>query len=105
VAPNFRQQPGPIHPATGLDPHMLGDFTTELEQVAGFTDPQVRSYDWSAEYTTAEYLELMQTHSDHILLAEGELAALLEAVAEVLEAGGGRLRLEYVATLGLARAT
>lgn len=102
---NFGPDPGPMHPASGPRLRMWGDWKREIEAAPGFAQPEMRRYDWSSEYTTAEYLELLQTHSDHILLEEGPRAALLGAVAEVLDRAGGRVRMEYLTLLTLARAS
>jgi SAM-dependent methyltransferase len=104
-APKFEHAAGPMHPATELDQYMLGDFRADVESAAGFQTPEVRFYDWTCEYTTGEYVELLQTHSDHILFASARRAALLEGIADVLDAHGGRVRIAYLTMLGLARAS
>ena len=54
-------------------------------------------------YETEEYLRLLRTHSDHILLPPQQRDALLDAVAGVIDRHGGTLELEYVTLLCLAR--
>lgn len=103
--PTFEHAPGPMHPATELDQYMLGDFKADVENAAGFETPEVRFYEWTCEYTTGEYVELLQTHSDHILFAPDRRAALLKGIADALDAGGGRVRIAYLTMLGLARAS
>lgn len=105
VAPDFGPLPGPMHPAGNTPPELWGDWRAEIEQAGGFEAPSTRAYQWRSEYSTSEYLELIQTHSDHIVLGQERLGALLDAVGEVIDRdGGGRLELEYVALLLLARA-
>jgi len=105
AAPNFGPDPGPMHPDSGPRLRMWGDWKREIEAAADFAQPEMRRYSWTTEYTTAEYVELLQTHSDHILLEERRRAALLDAVAEVLDRAGGGVRIEYLTLLTLARAS
>jgi hypothetical protein len=105
AAPNLGPDPGPMHPDSGPRHRMSGDWKREIEAAAGFVAPEMRRYSWSTDYTTAEYLELIQTHSDHILLEARRRAALLDAVAEVLDRAGGGVRIEYLTLLTLARAS
>lgn len=57
----------PMHPASEPT-DLAGDWQAEIDTSAGFAKPQVRMYPWSQTYSTAEYLALLQTHQDHILL-------------------------------------
>jgi SAM-dependent methyltransferase len=95
--------PGPMDPDVHSAPEWWGDWTKELRATPGFEAPEARSYPWTQVYTTAEYVQLLQTHSDHIVLPNREREALLEAVAGVIDRSGGSLTLEYVTGLWLAR--
>jgi SAM-dependent methyltransferase len=55
----------------------------------GFGPHVDRVISWSQEYTTDEWIDLLQTHSNHRLLPPERLAALLDAVAEAIDAVGG----------------
>lgn len=48
----------------------------------------VRACRWSRVYPNDDYLSLLQTHSDHIQLPPGELAALVAHLRDVLAAHG-----------------
>jgi SAM-dependent methyltransferase len=96
--------PGPMHPAVLAPPVWWGDWSAELRAASGFETPDVRSYPWIQVYSTDEYVQVLRTHSDHIVLADERREALLAAVAEVIERHGGALALEYVTALWLARA-
>ena len=63
--------------------------------------PEVRSYPWRREYSTSEYVDLLSTHSHHIVLEPRVLSELLEAVGAVIDRHGGRLQLPYVTRLCL----
>lgn len=95
---------GPMHPGACALPAWWGDWTRELRAASGFEPPEARSYSWSREYTTHEYLQLLQTHSDHIVLDDSQRRALLGAIADVIDHHGGTLALEYVTSLWMARA-
>lgn len=64
-----------------------------------FDEPAQTALDWQCAYTTEEYVELLQTHSDHIVLPAGQRASLLAAVADVVGAAGGTVVLPYRTTL------
>lgn len=75
----------------------------ELEGSGLFHGVEERRYAWLTEYSTAQYLELLRTHSDHRILPASRLEALLDAVAGVIEQAGGRLPVGYETELLLAR--
>jgi SAM-dependent methyltransferase len=97
---------GPMHPGARLDlPDLWGRFHDEVEESDGFERPELRNHESTTSYTTAEYLELLQTHSDHIVLDPSHRAALLAAVGTAIDVAGGRFTLVYVTRLCLARAS
>lgn len=54
-----------------------------------FGAPIERSYDWVRRYSTTEWTDLVQTHSDHRLLPPDRLAVLLRRLTEVIDGHGG----------------
>jgi SAM-dependent methyltransferase len=73
-------------------------------RTAGFGEPETRYYEWTAAYSAEVYIQLLQTHSDHRLLAPRDLTGLLEAVAEVIDTVcGGTLVYPYRTELRFAR--
>jgi SAM-dependent methyltransferase len=104
TAPEFGSTPGPMYPASADPRSSWGDYGRDLDREHGFAPEPIRRYDWLCEYATGEYLDLIQTHSDHIVLPERERHALLAAVATVIDgAGGGQITLTYRTYLWLAR--
>jgi SAM-dependent methyltransferase len=101
AAPDL-QDDFPMHPASEPT-DLAGDWHAEIEASAGFAEPQVRKHPWSATYSTAGYLELLQTHQDHILLESAARERLLAAVAAAIDATGGEIVLSFVTRLCLAR--
>jgi SAM-dependent methyltransferase len=93
------QSPGPMHPATRRFEGLGDGWLEEIEQAEGLERPAIHEYDWSCDYTTREYTELLQTHSDHMLLAEDRRVALLDAIAAVLDGHGGVFTVNYVSWL------
>jgi SAM-dependent methyltransferase len=95
--------PGPMHPAAEVSQRWWGDWTSELEDAPGFGEAEIRTYVWNRPYRADEYVRLLRTHSDHVVLEPGARSALLDAVARVIDTHGGTLDLEYAATLIMAR--
>jgi SAM-dependent methyltransferase len=60
-----------------------------------FTDPQLREYRWELPYSRDEWLELLETHSDHLLLEPARRERLMAAVAEAIDQLGGSIVVEY----------
>jgi SAM-dependent methyltransferase len=75
-----------------------------ISQTDGLSSPETRTYEWTGIYTTAQYIALLGTHSDHILLEESVRIQLFGAVAAVIDEAGGELELVYSTELCLARA-
>ncbi len=76
-----------------------GDLTSEIERSGLFGPVQTASFPWTATYTTRQYLDLLDTHSDHALLDPRFRVPLYEAVAAAIERRGGRIEVPYVAML------
>lgn len=61
--------------------------------------PVERDFPWAQAYTTAEWLDLLRTHSNHRLLEPDHLDRLLDAVADALDDNGGVYLHRYVCRL------
>ena len=68
-----------------------------------FEPPVVAGFEWERSYSGAEWVEQLPTHSDHRTLPPPSLAALLAAVAEVIDGMGGRVEMGYRTWLVSAR--
>lgn len=91
----------PMHPDS--EPTTLaGDWGSEIEGSPGFARPEVKVYPWSHRYTSAEYIALLQTHQDHILLPTVDREDLLTAIARAVDDNGGTLVMPFVTHLCLA---
>jgi SAM-dependent methyltransferase len=89
------------------NPRELAKF--EMEQAAEiqasghFQDVAVLRFPWTQRYTTEEYLGLISTHSDHIVLQKERLDCLLGGIRKAIESFGGSLELHYSTVLYLAQ--
>jgi SAM-dependent methyltransferase len=102
AAPEFAV-PGPMHPLTRAAT-MIPDWDTDIGAADGLGQPEVRSFPWRQRYGAREYVRLLSTHSDHIVLEAVVRERLFQRIAEVIGAHGGELEVPYVAHLCLARA-
>ena len=75
------------------------EVTGEIGRSALFGPVRAASFPWTASYTTRQYLDLLETHSDHALLESRFRLPLYGAVADAIERRGGRIELPYVAVL------
>ncbi|MEX2254570.1 MAG: class I SAM-dependent methyltransferase [Acidimicrobiia bacterium] len=74
-------------------------FTNFITRHPGFRVREKREYDWDEVYTSREYTDMLCTHSDHHLLPEPERAALVDAVARIIDDAGGTMTLRYETVL------
>jgi SAM-dependent methyltransferase len=92
----------PMHPDS--DPVRLGgDWETETAAGGRFTAAEVLTFPWVQAYSSSEYVRLLGTHQDHILLSDDERARLMEAVARCIDGSGGVLEMPWVTYVCLAR--
>lgn len=92
----------PMHPDS--EPiRLAGDWKAEIAAAQGFRAAEIRAFRWSERYTSKAYVELVQTHQDHILLGERDRAAILDAITQCIDERGGHLKLPLVTYVCLAR--
>jgi hypothetical protein len=95
----------PMNPSSSMRAQGWMGWEQEIAGHQGFGDPEVRTYRWQRSYPTADYVDLLRTHSPLLVLDPEPRAALLAAVAETIDAfGDGRLTMSYATRLCLARA-
>jgi SAM-dependent methyltransferase len=73
----------------------LDDDVNAMTSSSQFTPPDDRRYTWSLEYPADDFLDLLRTHSDHMLLPDDTLATLLDEVKALVAGHGGALTVEY----------
>lgn len=79
------------------------EIVTEIDASGRFGAVDVRRYAWTETYTAARFLDLLDTYSDHAVLAPDRRAALYQAITEAIERRGGAIDVRYVSMAFLAR--
>ena len=100
-----------LAPSTDKDSVLLGSedsdrFRRAAEGLRGcgrFGEPETASYSWDRYYTADQWLDQIQTHSDHRVLPKATIAALLAELNAVIAAFGGGLTMNYKTWLITAR--
>ena len=80
------------------------DWASEIAGASGFDGAEVRRYSWPRDYTAAEYLALLGTHSACLVLDPPQREGLLTDIAAAIDANGGSFRMQFETLLCLARA-
>jgi SAM-dependent methyltransferase len=82
------------------------DLTAEIEGSGLFTRVHAAFFPCPVSYSRRQYLDLLDTHSDHVLLEDGLRVPLYQAIAEAIDRHGGSIEVPYVsmALLGFRRA-
>lgn len=115
---NLREELDEVYRASGADLGALGpmfpqepstvglakEWTREAEETGDFGDLQARLYSWAATYSPIEYVALLGSYSDHIVLDPNVRQYIYDGVERVIREGGGRLTLPYTTMLLLSRA-
>lgn len=78
---------------------LVGDIAAS----GSFGPVEMRRYPWTATYTTPQYLDLLDTYSDHATLPADRRDGLRRDVAAALDRRGGTLEIPYVSLAFLAR--
>jgi SAM-dependent methyltransferase len=83
--------------------HARRTITAEIDASGLFGTVEARLYPWIARYTTAQYLDLLDTYSDHAILSSERRASLYEAIGSALDRRGGEISIPYVSLALTAR--
>lgn len=74
----------------------------ELEALTAgglFERPEKRTYGWRTRYTRRDWVELISTHSDHLVLEPERLAAVIARVGAVIDSLGGSITVRFESTV------
>ncbi|HLY34393.1 MAG TPA: methyltransferase domain-containing protein [Jatrophihabitantaceae bacterium] len=99
-----RYAPGVAAEGRQLDETGEIAYAQDLRAAGGFASVEVRRYPWDRTYTALEYVQLVQTYSDHVILPAEQRAALADAVVAAIEDAGGSVATRYVTVAVLAKA-
>jgi protein-L-isoaspartate O-methyltransferase len=75
----------------------------DLLQCGYFTDIAIREYPRSIRYSTQQYLDLLKTQSDYLILSPAQQQHLVQEIAEILNSNGGWLDKPYTTLLMVAK--
>ncbi|HUE58174.1 MAG TPA: class I SAM-dependent methyltransferase [Acidimicrobiales bacterium] len=70
-----------------------------LRRSGAFSEPETTAYRWTRYYSAAEWLDQVQTHSDHRVLARQTVDVLLDGLGAVIESFGGGFTMSYKTSL------
>jgi len=79
------------------------ELVDEIDASGLFRRVEVRQYPWTVTHTTARYLDLLDTYSDHAVLAPAARAPLYQAIAAAIDRRGGAIDIPYVSMAFLTR--
>jgi hypothetical protein len=85
-------------------PALVTAWQAEIDTADGLGEAETRVYHWTKTYSTEDYVALLSTHSDHLILPAASRGEILEAIAEVIDGAGGSFPMTYATLLCLARA-
>jgi SAM-dependent methyltransferase len=71
----------------------------EVPPGLSFSQPACRTFPWTQEYTSDQWVDLLRTQSDHRLLPPDRLDALTSAIHRAIEDHGGTYTHSYVCWL------
>ncbi len=99
VAPKLTLERGQLPSAAGVAATTRYDITSGL-----FAEQDPRVYLWSRAYSSAEYVAMLNTHSDHQLLPDDCRDQLFAELAALIDTRfGGSVVKDYATILQLAR--
>jgi SAM-dependent methyltransferase len=85
-------------------PDEVADEAADIERSGLFGEVRVRRYRWTVEYTASEYIDLLNTYSDHRSMEPAKRDQLYAEIRRQIEARpGGRVRKHYLNILNVAR--
>lgn len=89
-------------PTAAVAEELLPEAAPEWIASGLFHTPERRIYLWQNQYTAAEYVRLLDTHSDHRILPAENRARLFEGLARLIEELGGKVTREQATVLEMA---
>jgi SAM-dependent methyltransferase len=78
---------------------LLSGVTHQLRRSGNFGESQLQTFPWIRTYTRDEWLDELQTHSDHAALEPDARQRLLDQIGTTIDDFGGRFDMPYLATL------
>jgi SAM-dependent methyltransferase len=95
VVPHPDNAPPPV-------PEQVADWGEQIETSGLYEDAVVRRHLWTVDYTADEYVAVLGTYSDHLVLPEEQRAELFSRI-HARVAARGTVTKTYLSTLTVAR--
>jgi SAM-dependent methyltransferase len=96
-------QLGPMMPTEVEHDALMNEFFNDAPDREAFADLRGGQFDWSQTYTADEYVALLGTYGDHLILDPAIRERLFAGVREVIVRAGGSIELPYTTHLLVAR--
>ncbi len=92
-------------PRTGISSEEKVRLGEENINTTGLFEPVIkRTYDWTAEFDSVQYLKLLNTFSGHLALSEQTKARLFKAISDLInDEYGGVISRPYLTVLYIAK--
>ncbi|MDT4938388.1 MAG: hypothetical protein QOG80_2059, partial [Pseudonocardiales bacterium] len=71
-------------------------YAEDLRSSGLFASVEMRRYPWDQSYPAPEWLQMVLTHSDHVVMAPEVRAAVVDEVTATIEAQGGLVATHYI---------
>jgi len=104
--PPTQAHPYATHHPTGRSTRQgakISRWQEEIDQSRLFGNVSVMQFRWTQWYATGQYLQLLETYSDHHVLPPQNKRELFDGIAEILARHGGGRNMPYLTVLYLAQ--
>jgi SAM-dependent methyltransferase len=78
------------------------EYTAEIAASGLYGAPTIAELPWTERYSTARYLELLSTYSDHAVLPPATRDPLFADIAAAIDRRGGAIEIPYVTLVFIA---
>jgi SAM-dependent methyltransferase len=95
---------GPMLDVQVTHADLAREWMNDAPDPGAFTNMRTAEYSWSITYGADDYVALLGTYGDHLVLDASVRERLLTEVANVIDAHGGTIELPYTSHLLVARA-
>lgn len=85
--------------ATNPELDFAAGIAAELDADGRLAPAEITTFPWSRWYGTAEWLDELATHSDHLALPAEVRVRLFDAIGSTIDDLGGGVQMAYVTVL------
>ena len=95
----YAPEPGKDRSVEGKRREQIAD----IDRCKLYGPVEVTEYPWTQAYSTRDYLALLDTYSDNVVLEPARKQPLYAAIAEAIDRRGGTIEIPYVTLVFIAR--